>query len=229
MRLLCFGDSFTATAGIPAEDIASGRPPSWIDLLGQRWGCESSAWGANGTGPLELLDQLANFGEFLPGDRVFCAFSRVTRFCITPRTPTIHHYTGIVQDLRHEHFNSRSRELDTDPLTLTATGLSRIIQAHRWYELFLNNEYRERALHRAVFTALDGIAGANPQAKFYVKYCFVREWELYRVMNLQSKFFKLLDGDMFSICGEAAGKDITNHFTVDSVGDFVNYLDGVMV
>ena len=46
--------------------------------------------------------------------------------------------------------------------------------------------------------------------------------------NNYFKFFKLLEGDMFSICGELPGMDITNHFTVDSVGDFVNYLDGAM-
>ena len=228
MRLVCFGDSFTASAGIPAEDILSGRPPSWIDLLCERWGCEGITRGINGTGPLELLHQLQNFGEFLPGDRVFCAFSKVNRFCLSAGTPSIHHYSDLPTDTAHAQINAKSLAARCGLKELSAADLSRIIQAHRWYELFLNNEYRERALHYAVFTALDGIAAANPQAEFYVKYCFIQDYNLYREMNLQSKFFKLLEGDMFSICGEQEGMDITNHFTVDSVGDFVNYLDGAM-
>lgn len=229
MRLVCFGDSFTATAGIPPEDIASGRVPSWIDLLAERWGCGAVTEGVNGTGPLELLYQIQNFGEFLPGDRVFCAFSRVTRFCLTPGTPTIHQFTELPRDDAHRHFNNKSLARDKNLRELTAAELSRIMQAHRWYDLFLNNEYRERTTHYAVFTALDGIAAANPQAKFYVKYCFAHEWRENRAMNLQSKFFKLLEGDMCSVTNEREGMDITNHFTKESVGDFVNYLDEVMV
>ena len=232
MRLVCFGDSFTASAGIPAEHIASGRPPSWIDLLAERWGCEGITRGINGTGPLELLHQIQHFGEFLPGDRVFCAFSSVKRFCLSPYTPTIPHLSELIDP--HEHYNNKNSamvtqwEIDRSIPKVSRANIQRIIQANRWYHLFLNNEYREQTQHYAAFTALDGIAAANPQAKFYVKYCFIQEYNLYREMNLQSKFFKLLEGDMFSICGELPGMDITNHFTVDSVGDFVNYLDGAM-
>jgi hypothetical protein len=232
MRLVCFGDSFTASADIPAEDIALGRVPSWIDLLSERWDCAALTRGINGTGPLELLHQIQNFGEFLPGDRVFCAFSSVKRFCLSPYTPTIHHLSELAEP--HEHYNNKNsamviqREIDMAIPEVSRLDMQRIIQAQRWYDLFLNNEYREYILHYAVFTALDGIAAANPQAEFYVKYCFIQDYNLCLEMNLQNKFFKLLEGDMFSICGEQSGMDITNHFTVDSVGDFVNYLDGAM-
>ena len=229
MRLVCFGDSFTATADLEPGAVAAGCPPSWIDLLAEHWDCSAVTQGVNGTGPLELLYQIQNFGEFLPGDRVFCAFSRITRFCLTPSTPTIHHFAELPHGEYHLHFNAKSSARDAAVAELTAPEMSRIIQAHRWYDLFLNNGYREQILQYAVFTALDGIAAANPQSQFYVKYCFSREWELHQIMGLNSKFFKLLEGDMYSICGEEPGLPVTNHFTVERVGDFVNYLDEVMV
>ena len=239
MRLVCFGDSFTATMGIPPEHIASGRPPSWIDLLAERWGCSAVTQGANGVGPLEMLHQIQNFGEFLPGDRVFCAFSRANRFCLSPEMPSIHHYTDLPQDSEHLEVNAHSLTNKCGLKELTPAELSRIVQAHRWYELFLNNNYRERIIHYTVFTALDGIAAANPQAKFYVKYSFDREWKLNRIMNLQNKFFTLLEGDLYSRCGEEIRDPVTNqilerhttvtnHFTTAAVGDFVDYLDGAM-
>lgn len=242
MRLVCFGDSFTATAGVAPEAIAAGCVPSWIDLLSERWGCEYVTRGANGVGPLEMLHQIQNFGEFLPGDRVFCAFSRVRRFCLSPEMPSIHHYTDLPWEPAGSEVTAHPIRYIRKELGLkemSSTELSRIVQAHRWYELFLNNEYREQILHYAVFTALDGIAAANPQAKFYVKYCFNGDWKFNRAMNLQNKFFKLLEGDLYSICGEEERdpktnqllqrhSNVTNHFTADAVGDFVNYLDEAM-
>ncbi len=227
MRLLCFGDSFAAEGYLTPEIIADGKPASWMDLLAERMNCELIVKGYQGTGPLELVHHLSTHADFCPDDVVVCIFSRPSRICLTPTFPGLCTFTrpqsnvdGDNDNLDYESIQQRYFKDNRVPY------VKRILQAQKWYSLFLENEYRNSAIHRTALLALDTIAATHPRTKFFVKYSFSSEVITHNNINIQPKFFKYLDGACYSVCGESdrEGERRTNHFANGYVEPFVDYM-----
>lgn len=224
MRLLCFGDSFAAEGYLTQEIIADGKPPSWMDLLAEKLNCKLIVNGHKGTGPLELVHHLSTYNDFRPNDIVVCIFSRPSRLCLSPTSP------GLCTHIRPHGLDNN--ELDYETIQQhyfkdkSIAQVKRLFQAQKWYELFIQNDYRSQAIQQTSLLALDSLAERNPTAKFFVKYSFSSEVINHNIINIQPKFFKYLDGACYSVCGELGreGERRTNHFVNGYVEPFVDYM-----
>lgn len=220
MRLLCFGDSFAATGYITPEEIAAGRPASWMDLLAERLNAELIVKGIQGTGPLELIHHLDEWNDFRETDIVVTIFSRPTRLCLTPTSPSMCSLTRNTdissldyEQIRNNIFKNHS-----------VTEVRRLIQVYQWHQLYLENPYRTATIHRSALLALDAIA-ERQKSKFFMKYSFDSEVNNHNRLGIEPKYFKYLSGSCFSVCGEETPEQpITNHFVADRVEPFVDYM-----
>lgn len=220
MRLLCFGDSFAATGFLNPEEIAAGRPASWMDLLADRLNAELIINGISGTGPLELIHHLSTWHDFRDTDIVITIFSRPSRLCLTPSSPGLSTFAP----------DSNIESLDYDAIQndifkdRSVPYVKRVFQTHRWHQLYLDTPYRSEVIHRTALLALDSIAQRNP-SKFFMKYSFDSEVSNHNHMGIEPKFFKYLTGSCFSMSGEEfTGQRITNHFVAQRVEPFVDYM-----
>lgn len=220
MRLLCFGDSFAATAFLKPEEIAAGRPASWMDLLADRLNAELIVKGIQGTGPLELIHHLSEWDDFRSTDIVITIFSRPSRLCLTPSSPGLCTFTRDtdIDSLNYEHIQHdifKNQSVST---------VKRVFQTHRWHQMYLDTPYRTEVIHRTALLALDSIAQRNP-SKFFMKYSFESEVNNHNHMGIEPKFFKYLTGSCFSMTGEEyTWQRITNHFVAERVEPFVDYM-----
>lgn len=219
MRLLCFGDSFAATGYITPEEIAAGRPASWMDLLAERLNAELIVKGIQGTGPLELIHHLNAWNDFRETDIVVTIFSRSTRFCLTPSTPALNTFTAPL-DLEDLDYDFLQANMFKDQ---TVAYVKRVFQTYRWHSMYLDNEYRAETIHRSALLALDAIAERAP-SKFFMKYSFHSEVINHDRLGIESKYFKYLPGACYSVTGDAPGRLITNHFVAEKVEPFVDYM-----
>ena len=151
-------------------------------------------------------------------------------FCITHDTASLHLGLDYLDDDDPYVAGIYERAKSHLPM-LTMPKLRKMFSVYNQYERLLNNTARVDMMQRVYTSALEGIA-ANSPARFYAMYSVSRDWHSHLRLGLEFRNVTLVPGYIEQWSGnhrKTLDKRYTNHFTVEAVHPFVEFLSENLV